>query len=107
MKKYDINTFKSGWFIGDFEPSLLKTKDFEVAVKNYKRGDEELSHVHKIAKEYTMILFGSVVINDQIFTAGDIVEIEPGEYARFKALEDCTTLVVKTPSVKGDKYVRE
>ena len=38
------------------------------------------------------------------FGAGDIVEIAPGEAASFEALTDVTTVVVKVPSVPGDKY---
>lgn len=26
-----------GWFVGDFEPSILKTKNCEVGVKSYKK----------------------------------------------------------------------
>ena len=29
ITSHDISDFKGGWFIGDFNPSLLKTKDFE------------------------------------------------------------------------------
>jgi hypothetical protein len=34
------------------------------------------------------------------------VTIEPGEATDFTALTDTTTVVVKMPSVKGDKYLR-
>ena len=92
--------------MGDFEPSLLKTTNFEIAVKHYKRGDDEQSHVHKIAREFTLVMSGSIVMNDQIFIAGNIVEIEPGEFSKFNALEDSVVVVIKTPSIKGDKYVK-
>ena len=39
-----------------------------------------------------------------VLEAGDIVLIEPGEDTDFEALTDVTTVVVKTPSVAGDKY---
>ena len=29
MKKFRFEEMKRGWFIGDFEPTALKTKDFE------------------------------------------------------------------------------
>ena len=38
MKKSKIDSFTKGWFIGDFKPTLLWTKDFEAAMKFYKKG---------------------------------------------------------------------
>ena len=37
MKKSKIDSFTKGWFIGDFKPTLLRTKDFEAAMKFYKK----------------------------------------------------------------------
>ena len=39
MNKSKLGDMIGGWFIGNFEPSLLKTNDVEVAVKKYKAGD--------------------------------------------------------------------
>ena len=36
MKKYKLSEFKDGWIVGNFEPSILKTKDFEVAIVKVK-----------------------------------------------------------------------
>ena len=33
MKKYNLKNMIKGWFIGKFEPTLLDTDLFEVAVK--------------------------------------------------------------------------
>lgn len=33
MKKYKIKNFINSWFIGNFKPTLLDTKDFEIVVK--------------------------------------------------------------------------
>jgi len=105
MKKFNIKDFFKGWFIGDFEPTLFQTKDFEVAVKYYQKGDGESGHYHKIATEYTMIVTGSVRMSGEIYNAGDIIEIKPGEITDFEALEESSTVVVKIPCVKGDKYL--
>jgi hypothetical protein len=35
---------------------------------------------------------------------GDIIKLAPGEATDFVAITDSTTVVVKLPSVKGDKY---
>ena len=103
-----VDKMFKGWFIGNFEPSLLKTDQFEIACKYYQKGDYEDSHVHKIGTEYTVIASGSVLMNNVKYVKGDIIIIEPNEYTDFKVLEDNTiTIVVKVPCVKGDKYIKE
>ena len=46
MKIANLKDMVKGWFIGNFEPSLLMTNDCEVAVKYYKKGDSEIAHFH-------------------------------------------------------------
>jgi hypothetical protein len=94
----------NGWFVGNFEPAILKSKDIEVAVKYYKKGDKELAHFHKIATEITVIVKGKVKMNGVLYKAGDIVLIEPFETTDFEALEDTITTVVKSPGAHYDKY---
>ena len=105
MKCYSLKDMKKGWFIGDFSPSIIPTSDFEVAVKEYKSGEEEAAHFHKIAREITVVVSGKVEMNGRVLTTGDIVELEPGEVSVFKSLSNSTTVVVKVPSVIGDKFL--
>ena len=105
MKRYKLDDMTKGWFIGNFEPSLFKTNDFEVAVKRYKKGDFEESHYHKIATEYTVIVKGNVRMNGVEYTAGTILTIPPMESTDFKALTEATTVVVKIPGASNDKYL--
>lgn len=104
MKVHKLNKFNRGWFIGDFHLALTRTKDFEVAVKYYKKGDAESSHVHKVAEEMTLVVYGKCRMNDVILEKGELAVVEPGEAVEFKALEDSANVVVKIPSVIGDKY---
>lgn len=104
MQIFNLKNMKSGWFVGDFSPVVLKSKDFEVACKYYTKGQTARSHVHKVSREITLIVYGSVKMCGVILRGGDIISLEPGEVADFEALEDSATLVVKTPSVPGDKY---
>lgn len=104
MKKHNLDDMVGGWFIGHFEPTILKTDDFEVAVKIYKKGDYEENHFHKIATEYTLIMDGEVIMSGENYSSGDIVVIKPNESTDFRALTDVKTVVVKTPSVANDKY---
>lgn len=105
MEKFTLKDVINGWFIGDFDPSLYKTSDFEVAVKSYSAGDYEGKHYHKIATEFTVILDGSVEMNNQVHNSGDIIRINPGTPTDFKALTDVKTVVIKVPSSKNDKYI--
>lgn len=93
-----------GWFIGDFEPTLLKTQDFEIALKRYKKGDYESAHFHKLAEEFTIIVSGEVLMNNVKYSENDIIKINKNETTDFKAITDVITVVVKVPSSKNDKY---
>lgn len=105
MKVDNLNNFFKGWIIGNFEPTLLKTTDFEVGIKKYKKGDKEDSHHHKISTEYTVIVDGNVKMNNIEYADGSIIIIEPSDRTDFEALTDVTTIVVKTPSSNNDKYI--
>ena len=65
MKTYKLEKFTKGWFIGNFDPTLVQTRDFEVAVKYYRKGDTDQIHYHKVADEYTVIINGIFEINDK------------------------------------------
>lgn len=107
MKIAKLNDMVKGWFIGNFEPSLCKTNDVEVAVKTYKKGDREDKHYHKVATEYTVIISGRVKMNDIEYVAGDIIIMEPNEATDFECLEDDTmNVVVKLPGANNDKYIK-
>lgn len=90
--------------VGDFEPACFRTAACEVACKHYAAGDREPAHVHRIAAELTLIVSGEVRMNGRRFTAGDIVMLDPGEPTDFEAVTAVTTMVVKMPSVRGDKF---
>ena len=94
-----------GWFVGDFDPSVLRTEACEVAVKAYKAGETEGLHHHKVATEVTLILSGRVRMCGREWGEGDIVVLAPGEATAFEALTDAVNVVVKTPGAKNDKYL--
>jgi quercetin dioxygenase-like cupin family protein len=105
MEVHKIKDMVKGWFIGNFEPSLFKTNDVEVGLKEYQAGDYEDAHYHKIATEFTVILNGEVEMNGNRYVDGDIIVIKPGVSTNFKAITDVTTVVVKIPGANNDKYV--
>ena len=105
MKINKLNQMFRGWVVGNFDPSLYKTDDVEVAVKNYKKGDYEPKHYHKIATEITIICKGRVLMNNELYEEGDIITIEPNEETDFRALNDVITTVIQLPCTKDDKYM--
>jgi hypothetical protein len=105
MRKADLKNFVKGWFVGNFDPSLIKTNDVEVAIKKYKAGDYESAHYHKIATEITAIVSGEVEMNGIKYVTDDIIVIEPLDRTDFKCLTDVITVVVKYPGANDDKYV--
>lgn len=105
MKIANIVDFYRGWFIGNFEPSILKTEDFEVGLLIHKKDEYWAPHYHNVATEYNLLIEGEMEINGRAFVPGDIFIIEKGEVAEPKFYTDCKVLVIKVPSVNGDKYV--
>lgn len=106
MKTARLEDMVKGWFVGNFEPTLYPTNDCEVAVKAYAKGDREDTHYHKIATEITVIVSGSVRMSGIVYTAGDIIVMEPNDTTDFECLEDGTkNVVVKIPGANNDKYL--
>ena len=104
MRYFDLSDFTKGWFVGNFEPTVIQSKDFEVAVKSYKAGESEEAHFHHVAIELTVIVSGRVRMMEREWTAGSIIVIEPDEITDFHVIEDSVIVVVKIPSACGDKF---
>lgn len=107
MKVAKLDEMTKGWFVGNFDPTLYRTNDVEVAVKSYRAGVTEEMHYHKIATEITVIISGQVKMNGTVYGAGDIIVMEPGEATDFEALTDVVNTVVKIPGANKDKYLVE
>jgi len=105
MKVDKLSNMTKGWFVGNFEPTVICTNDVEVAVKSYKAGDYEKCHYHKIATEVTVIISGTVEMNGESYKAGDIVVMKPGEKTDFRAITDSINTVVKIPGANNDKFI--
>jgi anti-sigma factor ChrR (cupin superfamily) len=105
MQLFNLKDYTGGWVIGDFDPALFHTKDIEIGIKSYLEGSYEQRHTHKIVTEYTIIVKGSVIMNNTQYDTGDIIRIDPEESTDFLALKDTITCVIKTPSIPSDKYL--
>lgn len=105
MKVKKLSDMHRGWVIGDFEPSLLRTKDFEVGILKHPKGEKWPAHYHKIATEYNILIQGTMKLCDVELVAGDTFILEPNEVADPIFHEDCTIVCVKVPSSTTDKYL--
>jgi quercetin dioxygenase-like cupin family protein len=104
MNVAKITDYVRGWFIGNFEPTLLKTPDFEVGVLTHKKGEYWAPHYHKESVEYNVLISGKMIVQEREINSGDIFVFEKGEVADPIFLEDCILAVVKTPSIPSDKF---
>jgi quercetin dioxygenase-like cupin family protein len=104
VEVYNIKDFKGGWFLGNFEPSIEKFSQFEIGIVKHHRGQKWDNHIHKVATEYNVILSGTLRMQGQLLHKGDIFVMKPYELSDSEFLEDCEILVIKVPSVPGDKY---
>lgn len=105
IKVGNIYEFDMGWFIGNFEPALVKTKDFEIAIHRHQAKTRGDNHIHKIATEYNFVIDGEVCLDSHITLRQNSYWVtEPNQSIEVSFREYTTLLVIKIPSVPGDKY---
>lgn len=105
VRSFRLEDMVGGWFVGAFSPTALRCEAAEFGVKHYRAGDVEAAHYHRLGTEVTLILDGRARMCGREVRSGDILVLEPGIVTGFHAITDVTTVVVKTPSVPGDKYL--
>lgn len=96
--------FTRGWFIGNFHPSLYKTKDFEIGLLIHKAAESWDYHYHIEAEETNLLLKGRMKINEKTIEAGSVFRFPKKQIACPIFLEDCHIICIKEPSIPGDKY---
>ncbi len=107
MQTFDPADMKKGWFVGNFTPSVFRTNLFEVGILEHKAGEFWAPHFHKESDEINYLLEGEMILNDISLVAPVIFVIYKNEIARPTFITDCKIVVIKTPSVPGDKYIVE
>ena len=105
MQVFNIDSFHRGWFVGNFEPSCFKQEGFEVGYLTHKQGEKWDAHFHKISTEINLLLEGEMVIQGTKLKRGDVFILSPNEIADPEFLTDCSLIVIKSPSIPGDKYL--
>ena len=105
MKFDNIKNFKNSWFIGDFEPSLLRTKNFEISIQFHPKGFMGQKHYHSQSTEYNVVIKGKLKICGKEVSDGDVFIFQPFEISESEFLEDTIILVVRCPSCPSDKVI--
>jgi len=98
-----LGEFWGGWFVGNFEPTLVPSSECEVALKRFAKGDTEPMHHQVQATEVTVIISGRCRIGAYELGPDDVIRIAPREAADFEALTDVVLVAVKYPSLPEDK----
>lgn len=106
MEKFNINEFFKGQLIGDFEKSLLNTKDFELSITKYNAEDYEISYYNEVATKYIIVISGKIAINGEEYHENEIIVIPPNQDTDLYAFTDTTIVTVKTASIQGDKKIK-
>ena len=105
MKKFKLSeSCVRGWFIGDFDRAVFRTDQFEVNWQTNPRKQAD-SHYHKEITEIQLITRGRMLVNGEIYQAGDIFVFEPGDLCQVEYLEETDTVAVKVPARPSDKYL--
>ncbi len=101
----NVKNYKNGWFVGDFDPAVFKTKNCEVGIHEYKKGFIGKDHFHLLSKEYNFIISGKLIVNGTELNKGDIFIFSESEISSTEFLEDALLLIVRDSSNKKDKYI--
>lgn len=96
-----------GWYVGKFEPNLIKSDNYEFGFKHIFKGTKPDYHYHKVKTEYTILIEGKILLekSGQIILPITTVKLEPFEKNDQYFLEDSIILIINTPSIKNDKYL--
>lgn len=104
MKIYQADMFSNGWFVGDFDKTAYRTASCEVSYKEHAAGEYWAAHYHKLGDEINYLISGTMEINGERLEAPVVFLIEKGEISRPTFITDVKLVVVKVPSIPGDKY---
>ena len=96
MKYSRLQEYTRGWIVGDFLPSILRTKEIEVGIKSFKKGEKE---------EQTVVISGIIKMYNKILSKNEIILLEPGDLSEFECIEDASLVIVKYPSNPNDKII--
>ena len=103
---FQLENFVKGWFIGDFEPSILKNSGVELAVMHKTKGDVVNDfHYHENCIEINVLIKGKLNINNKLIQENEIFVFNKYVPSIYEFLEDCTFVVFKNKPSNSDKVI--
>ena len=102
---FNINDMFRGWFIGNFEPAVLKNSGFEIGYLLHKQGEKWDTHYHNNIDEVNLLIKGKMILNDIEIRPNEIFVIKHKTIACPIFLEDCYIICIKIPFMVGDKTI--
>lgn len=108
INKMNIDVFNvadmfRGWFIGNFEPAIIKSSGFEIGYLLHKQGEKWDTHYHNNIDEVNLLIKGKMILNDIEIHPNEIFVINHKTIACPIFLEDCYIICIKIPFMVGDK----
>lgn len=94
-----------GWFVGNFDKAIYKTKGLEVSYKIHQKGEKWDWHYHEHLDEINLLVRGTMKLQGRDLVPGDIFVLEPMEIADPTFLQDCEIVCIKVPNFTNDKVV--
>ena len=101
----NIKDYQGGWFIGNFEPTIVKSPQFEGAYHTHFMGEKSEPHIHKLTTELNFIVYGELIVSGKRLSSGDIWIYEPNEISDVEFLSVVGLFIIRWPSIPGDKYI--
>ena len=105
FESFNLEEFKLGWIVGNFAPALIQSNDIEVAIKYFKSGVIEPSHMQLVATEITIVVSGRIRLGKNTYGPKEIIKIPPKTFADFESLTDSALVCIKYPSIPNDKVL--
>lgn len=102
-KNIDVSKYTRGWIIGNFEPCLYKSNDYEVGLLFHKMNEQHDFHYHLLCDEINFLYSGKMKVNEIQYEEGDVFVIPKNQVACPKFITDCKLVCVKTASNTKDK----
>ena len=100
----NLNDYTRGWLIGNFEPNIKKTTEYEIGILQHKQNEKWQFHYHKDAIEINIILSGEMIINNIKISENTIFIFKQNMISCPVFLTDCKIICIKIPSIPTDKY---
>jgi len=102
---FKVRDYTRGWLVGDFQPAVFRTRDFEIGVMSHRKGEACAFHYHAHMVEINVLAKGAMLVNERPVKQHDLFVLQKNQVVAPRFLEDCCVVCVKVPSVKGDKVL--